>query len=408
MQQTEFSVADAHAYNRHSAPRWVVSHVLRYWPMASVFLVTTLGMAVAQSLGAVAVGRAFDVVANGGDPAAVGFAALLVVGAYLGYGGCDIVNSLTLRVLGQRVERDAREELYSNLLGKTPSFHGRQRVGNLMAVATGDVAQMGLMVAPNAGLIAESILALVVPLVTITLLRADLLLVPLLFLASFYVAILRYNRALRPVAEGQRESYGALNAELAEAVGGIEVVHGFAQEEAEERRFSRNARRYRDLFVREGAIEARYLPLLFYGLAVGLAFGHALLLWSRGQLSVGQVITYMALLDTLRSPTAFSLTTFAQVQLGLASARRLLGLMAEDQGADHAPGHSAPLRGEVIFENVSFSYDDRGPRTSDSRQPLTSNDAEPALFDRPPSAALTDISFAIRPGETVAIVGQTG
>ena len=155
------------------------------------------------------------------------------------------------------------------------------------------------------------------------------------------------------------------------------------------------------MFVREGAIEARYLPLLFYGLAVGLAFGHALLLWSRGQLSVGQVITYMALFDTLRSPTAFSLTTFAQVQLGLASARRLLGLMAEDQGADaHAPGHAAPIRGEVTFENVSFSYDERRAQSTD--EPL----AYSALNPQP--SVLKDISFAIRPGETVAIVGQTG
>jgi ATP-binding cassette subfamily B protein len=125
--------------------------------------------------------------------------------------------------------------------------------------------------------------------------------------------------------------------------------------------------------------------LLFYGLAIGLAFGHALLLFTRGQVSVGQVITYMALIDTLRSPVGFSLTTFAQVQLGLASARRLLSLMDDSQGShDHAPGQSAPIRGAISFEQVSFRYNDES------------------------APAVNDISFSIAPGETVAIVGQTG
>lgn len=71
-------------------------------------------------------------------------------------------------------------------------------------------------------------------------------------------------------------------------------------------------------------MQARYLPLLFYGICLGLAFGHALLLFSRGALSVGQVITYMALFDFLRFPTAISTTTVSQVQLGLAGAERIL------------------------------------------------------------------------------------
>src|SRR5262249_49322621 len=124
-------------------------------------------------------------------------------------------------------------------------------------------------------------------------------------------------------------------------------------------------------------------------------FGHAMLLFTRGALSVGQVITYMALLDTLHSPTAFSLTTFAQVQLGLASARRLLGIMAEDQGANASEaGDAAPIRGAISFEQVSFAYDlERG--AWDASAPSASR-------------ALDGITCTIQPGETVAIVGQTG
>src|SRR5215212_2842706 len=262
MHQREFTIANEYSYERRSASRWVISHVLRYPLMPLIFIITAIGMAAAQSLGAVFVGQAFDTLLGGGGSPDLARAALLGVGAYLGYGACDIVNSLVLRVLGQRVERDTRAELYLSLVGKSQTFLNRQPVGDLMARATYDVQQISLMVAPNSGLILESVFALIVPLVTITLLRAQLLLVPILFLASFAVAIQRYNRALQPVASAMNQRFGKLNAELAESIGGMEVVKGFAQEQQEEQHFTTATRAYRDSFVRSGAIQARYMPLL--------------------------------------------------------------------------------------------------------------------------------------------------
>jgi ATP-binding cassette subfamily B protein len=384
MTTTEFSVAAAHRYDRRSAWRWVMAHLWRYPWLPIIFLVTTTAMAVAQSFAALAIGRTFDTVASGAGPQAIGIAALWVAGAYLMYGGSDIVNSQALRILGQRIERDVRDELYLSLLGKSSAFHGRQRVGDLMARATNDVAQIGLMIAPNAGLIVESALILIVPLITITLLRAELLLVPVLFLASFAIAVRAYSAELKPVAEAQRATFGTLNARLNEAVGGIEVVQGLAQERGEEAIFTRNARGFRDLFVREGEISARYIPLLLFGIATGLAFGHALLLFSRGLLSLGEIITYMTLIETLRTPTYFSLTTFAQVQLGLASAERIIAVMEDEpERLADASAISRPIAGAISFENVSFGYGDN-------------------------ATTLRNISFAAQPGETIAIVGQTG
>jgi ATP-binding cassette subfamily B protein len=379
----EFHVTDAYRYDRRSAVRWVISHLWRAPLLPIIFLVTTLGMAVAQSLGALAIGNAFDTIASGADLGLVMSVTLLVAAAYVGYGACDIINSMALRIVGQRVERDTREELYIDLLGKSPTFHGRQRVGDLMARTTNDVQQIGLMIAPNLGLIMESLLALLVPYVTIMTIRFELLLVPVLFLIGFLVTLRQYSSSLEPIAEAQRAQFGNLNARLAESVTGVEVVQGFAQEAAEERRFTKEARGFRDLFVREGEAQARYLPLLVYGLMVGLAFGHALWLFQQGLLSVGQVIAYMALIETLRTPIFFSLTTFAQVQLGLAGARRILELIeAEDPAGAHAGGHQAKLNGQITFDNVTLSYGG--------------------------TPVLRNLNLAIQAGETVAIVGQTG
>jgi ATP-binding cassette, subfamily B, bacterial len=414
----EFTISSEYTYDRRSPWRWVSAHIRRYPVLPLLYLLTMVGMAVSQSMAAVLVGRAFDAVVGGADAAQLAVAALWVVAAYVAYGACDIVNSLAIRVLAQRVERDARDEVYLSLLGKSQTFHGRQRIGDLMARVTNDVQMVNQLISPAIGMSIESLLTLIVPLITIATLRLELLLVPILFLICFSFALRHYNNALRPVAGALRERFGVMNAGLAESIAGIEVVKGFAQEPAEEQRFTSHARAYRDMFAREGEVSARYLPLLVYGVAVGLAFGHALLLFLQGSITVGQVIAFMALMGVLRSPISFSLTSFPLVQQGLASAARILELIKTETELDeNAGGHAATIRGQITFENVSFGYDDHGPPTTDHR-PLTTDhrlpaadtgaDTESSVVGRRSSAVVKDISFTAQAGETIAIVGQTG
>ncbi len=238
----EFTVADEYQYDRSSPWRWLLSHIWRYPWLLIVFLLTTVGMAASQSMSAVIVGQAFDTVIKNAGAAALTTAALLVVAAYVGYGLFDIVNSMAIRVLAQRVERDTRDELYLSLLSKSQTFHGRQRVGDLMARVTNDVQQINQFVSPALGMTTEAVLSLVIPLITIATLDVNLLLVPVLFLIGLTFALRLHNKNLRPVAGQLRERFGAINAGLAETITGIEVVKGFAQEPAEEERFQRHTR----------------------------------------------------------------------------------------------------------------------------------------------------------------------
>jgi ATP-binding cassette subfamily B protein len=408
MTRSEFTVADAYSYDHRSPLRWLQSHTLRYPALGITFLLTTLGMAASQSMTAVTVGWAFDSVINDQGRADLTIAALYVVAAYMGYGLFDIVNSISIRVLAQRVERNARDELYLSLLSKSQTFHGRQRVGDLMARATNDVQQIGQFISPALGTTTESILTLLVPLVTITTFDFDLLLVPILFLIGTTFTLQRYNNNLRPVATQLRATFGTMNAGLAETISGIEVVKGFAQEPAEESRFSQNARAYRDAFVREGEVTARYLPLLLYGLMVGLAFGHALFLFRAEAISVGQVIAYMALVGTLRSPIRFLLRNVAAIQQSFASARRILEMILTETELDqNEAGVAQEMVGDIVFDRVSFAYEAVGSEELEARSDGRRNGGGAAL-DGTASYTLSNISFQARPGQTVAIVGQTG
>jgi ATP-binding cassette subfamily B protein len=309
--------------------------------------------------------------------------ALGVLGAACGQGVMGLVRNYSVEFLAQHIERDARDELYVSLLGKSQTFHGRQRIGDIMARATNDVRMLNLMFSPGVMLIVDSIMAAVIPTILIGRIRLELLLVPVIFLVLLAVTVADYNRRLKPVSIARREQFGTMNAGLAEAIAGIEVVKANARERREWEKFARDARLFRDYFVQQGEIQARYLPMLMFTLAWAGGFLHALLLWRAGHVSLGEVVTFMGLLGALRFPTFISIFSFNLVQLGVASAERILELInTETELDENEAGVSRPIHGEVVFEDVTFGYNGK--------------------------PVLKDISFTARPGETIAIVGQTG
>jgi ATP-binding cassette subfamily B protein len=265
-----------------------------------------------------------------------------------------------------------------------------------MARATNDVRQLNIMFSPGLMLITDSIVGIIAPIVLISQINLQLLAVPALFLVLFTITLIGYSRRLNPVSEALRDSFGTMNAGLAETVNGIEVVKGNAQEPQEQEKFVHDASVYRDFAVREGEIQARYLPMLVFSLCWGLAFLHAMLLWQGGSLTLGQVVAYVGLFGFLRFPTFISLFSFQLVQLGIASARRILYLINTETELDaNAAGVSQPIEGRVEFRGVSFGYDTPAD---------TGNGADRSAE----TYVLRNLSFVAQPGETVAIVGQTG
>src|SRR5260370_37743194 len=107
-----------------------------------------------------------------------------------------------------------------------------------------------------------------------------LLLVPLLFIAAHIVALRLYIRQLKPVSTEMRARFGQLNAALAETVSGIQLVKATAQEGQERRKFETNARAFRDLYVRNGLVQGRYLPPLIFAIALAGGLVHGLELGS--------------------------------------------------------------------------------------------------------------------------------
>lgn len=385
MVKREFHIENEYQYNQSTPVRWIVSHALRYKTYLLGFVFGTVLANVLRSYIPVLTGDAFNVVEASGEEVVAQLVsiALLLVGIVVLRMIGDIVGQFSMEFIAKRMERDARDELYLNLLGKSQTFHNRQRVGDIMARATNDVRQLNGMMMPGVALLFDSFMGTVSPIIFIALLDPQLLVAPLLFLVAFGFALNQYMNQLEPVSNRMRKSFGQMNAGLTEAITGIEVVKVAAQEVAEMAKFSLTAGAYRDNYVENGRVQARYVPPLLLSLAVTGAFLHGLWLLSRGVLSVGDLVAYMGLMILLRFPTFISIFTFSLVQLGRSSAGRILELMQEETEIDeNAAGYGERMAGEVVFEGVTFGYEGK--------------------------VVLREVSFRARPGQTIAIVGQTG
>ena len=384
MDAREFSLEEEYGYNRAGPVRWILSHALRYPGLPILLFLAAAGNNAAFSYVQVFVGRSFDLITHPGwTQAALLAAALSITAAAASQGLTGLMRNYVAEFIAQLVERDSRHELYVSLLGKSQTFHGRQRIGDIMARATNDVHNLNFMFSPGVMLIADSLFNLLIPIILIGTIQPELLLVPLVFLVLLVITIRDYARRLNPISIAMREQFGVMNAGLAEAIAGIEVVKANVQERHEWSKFTQNARIYRDYFVRHGEIQALYWPMLVFSLAWAVGLFHALLIWQAGRISLGQVVTFVGLMGALRFPTFISLFSFDLVQLGIASARRILELInARTELDENIGGISQPIRGGVTFDHVRFSYSGK--------------------------QVLRDVSFNALPGETIAIVGQTG
>jgi len=230
-----------------------------------------------------------------------------------------------------------------------------------------------------------------------------LLLTPSLFAIAYFLSLWRYLKELSPVTDQVRQTFGEMNTHLSETLDGVEIMKGAAQEGSETETFVTNARRVRDVFVRQGDIEARFLPNLLIGLAYAGGLIHALFLFRLGLLNTGAVVAYFGLLRMLEFPTFTSSFAYTQISLGISGARRVLELMNHETNLDqNAGGRSASMRGEIEFRGVSFRY------PSSPIGLTTSPDTRPTAASKPGEAVLKDVSFHVKPGQTVAVVGQTG
>jgi ATP-binding cassette, subfamily B, bacterial len=382
---SEFTLPHKYKTYRKHPIGWILNHTARNWYLVIGMVVGAIGNAAFATLVPIYIGQAFNAMLASPPQISmlpsISFMIALtqILRAVLQFG-----RNSSAELIGQRLERDIRDELYSNLLGKSMTFHNLQPVGDTMARATNDVREINLMFNPGINLVVGSAIFMFTPLIASYHYHPSLILIPVLFIIGYFLALWQYLHELNPITSNVRKSFGTLNTRLSEALDGIETVKGMAQENQEVRLFANNARRYRDHVVKQGDVEARFIPVLLLVLTEAGGLLHAIILYQQGILNVGQVVGYFSMIQLFGFPTFTSLFAYSQVSSGMAGARRILELINRENNLDqNRLGHYQKVSGNIEFRKVSFEYE-KGHKILD------------------------DVSFSVEPGQTVAIVGQTG
>jgi ATP-binding cassette subfamily B multidrug efflux pump len=385
----------AKRYDRRLMRRLVV-YVRPYKRLVAGALVLLMTEGLLQLVGPVLTQRVIDVAVPARDGPMALQAAVFYAGSLLLAFGCSYGETMLTALLGQRVMRDLRQQLFEHVQRLSIAFYDRTPVGRLVTRVTSDVESLNELF--TAGVVAGlgdlfTLLAIAVMMVTTDwrLALAAFAVIPLVYLTSHL-----FQSRVRVAYRDIRTRLARINAYLQERITGIRVVQLFGREAGETERFAGLNRGHLDANLRSITIYALYFPAIEFltsvALAVLLVAGAQRV--GAGTLSVGVVAAFLQLLRRFYQPLQDLADKFNTLQQAMAASERIFQLLdtepAADAGADDARGPrlapGAPVT--IAFEDVWFHYGD--------------------LDAGAPRWVLRGVSFVARPGETVALVGHTG
>jgi ATP-binding cassette subfamily B multidrug efflux pump len=288
------------------------------------------------------------------------------------------------------VEYDLRNDFFAHLERLSISFYHENRTGDLMSRATNDLSSVRMMVGPAVMYLANTLITAVVSLSLMFSIDVRLTLIVLIPLPIVSIVVKMFGTAIHKTFEEVQARLSDMSAVVQESLTGVRVVRAYRQEQAEIDRFRQSNLDYVAHNRRLSRLQGAFFPTmsLFLGISalLGLWLGSRDVVNSR--MTVGELVAFSAYLAQLAWPMiAFGWVTNL-IERGMASWKRMLLVMdtvpavRDEVGSGlPAPG-SGPVTGAIEFRNLSFLYGTR--------------------------EVLTNVSFSVNAGETVAIVGATG
>ncbi|MDI6400877.1 ABC transporter ATP-binding protein [Balneolaceae bacterium ANBcel3] len=323
-----------------------------------------------------------------------------LVAAALMYGFLLFATRQTIIVASRKIEYDLRNDIYLHLQKLPVSFFQANKTGDIYTRATEDVVRVREYFGPafmytintlsRAGIIITIMFMVSVPLTVWALLP-----LPLLTLSAYWVS--RYiNRRSNEI----QQQYASMAGKLQEVFSSIRLIKAYNREAYEERRFEHENKEYRKKKLRLDLVEALFHPslLLMIGLSVVLVVWQGGMMVMDGRITIGNIAEFIIYVNYLTWPVASLGYTLNLLQRSAASNSRIQALLSkvteagESSAADETPGtliekqpkHKAAFEHTLEFRNVRFTYP---------------NASEPAVHS---------ISFTVKAGERIGIVGRTG
>jgi len=292
----------------------------------------------------------------------------------------------TIIVVSRLIEYDLRKEIFQHYERLSLAFYKRNNTGDLMSRITEDVTKVRMYLGPailyGINLVSLFIMAITsMVAVSWELTLWSLLPMPVLAVAIYYVSNL-INRK----SEVIQQQLARLNSIAQEVYSGIRVVKSYVQERAMGRFFEQQSEDYRQKALSLARVDALFFPtmLLLIGASTIITVFVGGVLVAKGQITAGNIAEFVIYVNMLTWPvTALGWIT-SIVQQAEASQKRINEFLHTPPDIVNPTTRPVPLKGDIRFENVSFTYPDTGIQ------------------------ALKNVSFHLRPGQKMAIIGRTG
>ena len=292
--------------------------------------------------------------------------------------------------IGERVVADIRRAVYGRVLQFSPAFFETRPTGEVLSRLSADAEIIQTVIGSAASVAMRNFLLVVGGLILMAISSPSLMGATALAIPVVIAPIVIFGRRVRRLSRENQDRIADVAGHVEESVNAIRIVQAFAQEDADLDRFSSRLERAFGSAVRR--IRARAwltatVILLVFG-AVGLILwtgGHMVL---NGEMSAGELSAFVFYAVVTAGGVGALSEVWGDLQRAAGATERLAGLLAEEpeiQAPASPTAPTAPVKGAIAFENISFAY--------------------PARPDMP---ALEHVGFDVAPGETVALVGPSG
>jgi ATP-binding cassette subfamily B protein len=333
-------------------------------------------------------GRAIDDGIRDKDMEALTIIVIVFVVAALVNWAATYVQTYLINWVGQRALQDLRIELFQHLQRLSIGFYSRNKAGVLISRLTNDVQALDQLVTDGISTLFSATLTLVGTAVILVLLDVDLAMITFLTFPVLLVASVAFRLASAGAYALTRVKIAQVTAYLQETLSGVRIVRAFGQEGRHKSRFADLNDEYRDANMQTVYLNAAYFPAVELLSAVATA---AILIYGGNQVldgggvTIGVLASFVFYLQSFFDPIQSLSQLYTTYQAGMAALDKIFELLDEDPDiADADDAIELPrVRGEISFEDVTFSYGGDTP-------------------------ALDHVTLMVPPGQTLALVGETG
>jgi len=370
--------------------KWIWGYINRYKFKISAAMAIGLAVAALGLVNPYIAGRIVGEVFQNGAYEKLGGYLAIIIGVTFSRMAARYVYILMLERSSQDILFDLRKSIYARIQEQNFSFFDGNKVGDVMSRITGDLEAVRNMVSYVLHAAFENVVIFIAAVVLMFTINWQMTLLMLVFAPVIFISTYRQSREIKPAYTRIRDQFATLNSVCQENIGGNRVVKAFAKEEEEIAKFTKENDEYGERNLKSVRIWVKYLPLL--ELCAGMLYFILLLVGGifviRGRMELWQLVALNGYLWAVNMPMRISGWLVNDAQRFVASLEKIFEMMRKRIyiKSPEEPLMKEKIAGEVVFEDVGFSYDRNDLNT----------------------LVLKNISFIVLPGQTVGIVGATG